>query len=166
MSALCVGLHTKLLKCGGDLLHGIIESYYTLASLEAQMVKNPPAMWETWVWSLGWEDALEEVMENHSSILAWRIPVDRGAWRATVHRVSKSRTWLKWLSTAHNRKLWLWNERNQLRVLLLSLTESSGKLFGCSDPQIHVLKWHVLWIWQGCFMDMAKCLMGTKNYHH
>ena len=49
MSALCVGLHAKLLKCGGDLLHGIIESYYTLASLVAQMVKNPPAMWETWV---------------------------------------------------------------------------------------------------------------------
>ena len=37
------------------------------------MVKNPPAMWETWVQSLGWEDALEEGMETHSSILAWRI---------------------------------------------------------------------------------------------
>ena len=44
------------------------------ASLVAQMVKNPAAMWETWVWSLGWEDLLEEVMATHSSILAWRIP--------------------------------------------------------------------------------------------
>ena len=39
-----------------------------------QMVKNPSAMWETWVQSLGWEDPLEEGMATHSSILAWRIP--------------------------------------------------------------------------------------------
>ena len=38
------------------------------------MVKNPPAMSETWVWSLGWEDPLEEGMATHSSILAWRMP--------------------------------------------------------------------------------------------
>ena len=44
------------------------------ASLVAQMVKNPPAMWETWVRCLGWEDPLEKVMATHSSILAWRIP--------------------------------------------------------------------------------------------
>ena len=43
-------------------------------SLVAQMVKNPPATWETWVLSLGWEDPLEEGMATHSSILAWRIP--------------------------------------------------------------------------------------------
>ena len=47
-------------------------------SLVAQTVKNPPAMWETWVQSLGWEDALEEGMAIHSSIFAWRIPMDRG----------------------------------------------------------------------------------------
>ena len=38
------------------------------------MVKNPPAMWETWVQSLGWEDSLEKGMATHSGILAWRIP--------------------------------------------------------------------------------------------
>ena len=48
-------------------------------SLVAQMVKNPPAMRETWVGSLGWEDPLEEGMATRSSILAWRIPMDRGA---------------------------------------------------------------------------------------
>ena len=48
------------------------------ASLVAQLVKNPPAMQETWVRSLGWEDALEEGMATHSSIFAWRIPMDRG----------------------------------------------------------------------------------------
>ena len=46
------------------------------ASLVAQMVKNLPAMWETWVQSLGWEDSLEEGTANHPSILAWRIPMD------------------------------------------------------------------------------------------
>ena len=49
-------------------------------SLVTQTVKNPPAMQETWVRSLGWEDPLEEGMATHSSILAWRIPKDRGAW--------------------------------------------------------------------------------------
>ena len=44
------------------------------------MVKNRPAVWENWAQSLGWEDPLEESMASHSSILAWRIPVDRGAW--------------------------------------------------------------------------------------
>ena len=40
----------------------------------AQLVKNPPAMWETWVQSLGWEDSLEKGNVTHSSILAWRLP--------------------------------------------------------------------------------------------
>ena len=60
----------------------------------AQMVKNPPAVRETWVWSLGWEDPLEEGLATHPSILAWRIPMDRGAWRAAVPRVVKSQTGL------------------------------------------------------------------------
>ena len=49
------------------------------ASLAAQLVKNPPAMRETWVPSLGWEDPLEKGMATHSHILTWRIPLDRGA---------------------------------------------------------------------------------------
>ena len=47
---------------------------YSWASLVAQMVNNLPAMQETWVWSLGWEDPLEKEKATHSSILAWRIP--------------------------------------------------------------------------------------------
>ena len=58
----------------------------------AQTVKNPPATWKTWVLALGWEDPLEEGMATHSSILAWRIPMDGGAWQATVHGVAKSWT--------------------------------------------------------------------------
>ena len=56
----------------------------------AQTVKNPPAMQETWVRSLGWKDPLKEGMATHSSILAWKIPRDRGAWRATIHVVAES----------------------------------------------------------------------------
>ena len=52
------------------------------ASLVAQKVKNPPSMQETWIQSLDWEDPLKKGMTAHSSILAWRIPMDRGAWRA------------------------------------------------------------------------------------
>ena len=53
-----------------------------------QSIKNSPAMRVTWVRSLGWEDPLEEGIATHSSILAWRIPMDKGAWRAAVHGVT------------------------------------------------------------------------------
>ena len=53
---------------------------YSWASMVAQTIKNPPAIWETWVQSLGWEDPLGEGMATYSSILAWRIPMDREAW--------------------------------------------------------------------------------------
>ena len=46
-------------------------------------------MQETWIQSLSWEDTLEEGMATHCSILAWRIPMDRGAWQAAVHEVAK-----------------------------------------------------------------------------
>ena len=64
------------------------------ASLVAQLVKNLPAMQETWVRSLGWEDPLEAGMATCSSILAWRILIDRRAWRGTVHGVA-------WRDTVH-----------------------------------------------------------------
>ena len=55
------------------------------------MVKNLPAMKETWVRSLGWEDPLEEGMASYSSNLM-ENSMDRGAWQATVHRVTKGQT--------------------------------------------------------------------------
>ena len=66
--------------------------HYSWAFLVDQMVKNLSAIRETWVWSLGWEDALEEGVATHSSILAWRISIDRGAWKAEVHGVAESQT--------------------------------------------------------------------------
>ena len=53
------------------------------------MVKNLPEMQETWVWSLGWEDPLEKEMANYSCL---ENSMDKGAWRATVHGVTKSQT--------------------------------------------------------------------------
>ena len=54
------------------------------------MVKNLPGMWFTWVQPLGWKDPLQEGLATHASILAWRTPLDRGGWQATVHGVTKS----------------------------------------------------------------------------
>ena len=59
------------------------------------MVKKLPAMQETWIRSLGWEDPLEKGMETQSSILAWRIPWTEEPWGATDHEVAKSQTQLK-----------------------------------------------------------------------
>ena len=75
-------------------------SYLPVASLVAQMVKNPPAMQEAWVQFLSWENPLEEGMTTHSSILACRIPMDRGAWRAIIHGVAKESDTTEPLSTA------------------------------------------------------------------
>ena len=66
---------------------------YSWGSLVSQQVKNLPEMLETWVRSLGWEDPLEQGMTTHSSFLVWRIPMDREAWQATIHAVTKSWTW-------------------------------------------------------------------------
>ena len=57
--------------------------------LVVQWLKNPPAKQDTQVQSLGLENPLEKEIATHSSILAWEIPLDRGAWRAIVHGVAK-----------------------------------------------------------------------------
>ena len=64
------------------------------ASLVVQLVKNPPAMWETWVGSLGWKDPLEKGKATHSSILAWRIPWMYSPWG---HKESDTTEWLSFL---------------------------------------------------------------------
>ena len=65
----------------------------------AQTAENLPALWETCVRSLDWEDPVEKGMAIHSSILAWRIPMDRGAWQATIHGVTEESDTTELLST-------------------------------------------------------------------
>ena len=71
-------LFLKSTTLGSDLrskkINQNLHLHHYSVSLVAQMVKNPPAIRETWVWSLGWEDPLEKGMATHSNILAWRIP--------------------------------------------------------------------------------------------
>ena len=70
----------------------VVSTPFTWASLVAQLVKDLTAVRETWIRSLGWEDPLEKRKATLSNILAWRIPMDRGAWQAIVHGVTKSQT--------------------------------------------------------------------------
>ena len=94
----------------------------------AQTVKNLPAMWETWVRSLGQEDPLKEGMATHSSILAWRIPMDTGASQATVPGASKSRTRLRdWAHTNQFPTAKLLSESKDLKAL------SDWKFYDKSD---------------------------------
>ena len=71
-----------------------LKLFETEVFMVAQTVKNLPAMSKTWVWSLGWEYSPEEGMATYPSILAWRIPMDRGAWWTIFHGVAKSWMWL------------------------------------------------------------------------
>ena len=79
-------------------------SHFCRASLVAQLVKNLPAMQETWLWSLGQEDPLEKGMATHSSILAWRIP-----WRENpggLQSVESQRLGHDWATNATLTFLW------------------------------------------------------------
>ena len=93
-------------------------SQYSWASLVSQRVKNPPAMWEAWIQSLGWEDTLKEGTAIHSSILAWRIPMDREAWWATVRGVAKSQS-NEQLSTAQQVKAVTFKLEIQYRIFII-----------------------------------------------
>ena len=73
-----------------SLAESVRRAFSEVSSLVAQMVKNLPAVQKTQVRSLGWEDPLEKAMATHSSILAWKNPMDRGAWWDAVHGVAKS----------------------------------------------------------------------------
>ena len=108
-------------------------------------------MLETWVWTLGWEDPLEEGMVTHFSVPGWRIPMDRGAWWATVHRVTKSQTWLKWLSTQHAHEYdHIWKQS----ICRLSQLKVTGP-FIQNDGVL------VRWSWERC--TDREHAMGTKK---
>ena len=125
---------TQVLSLGLEDLLGLEDPLqYSWTFLVAPMVKNSRAMQETWVWSLGWEDPVEEGMAIQISCL--ENPMDRGVWWATVHRIAKSQTWLKWLSTRYK----------QFYTIPLP-----GSLFSfCECVYIHYI--HTWWWWFSCF---------------
>ena len=103
---------------------------YSWASLVAQLVKNPPAMWETWVRSLGWDDPLEKRKATHSSILAWRIPwTDIFRWSITGF----------FLSPHSQLYLLLQSESEFLTSMQYSLL--SQGIWGVCHPNSHVKAW-------------------------
>ena len=90
---------------------------YSWASVVAQTVKNPHAIWDTWVQSLGWEDPLDEGMTTHSSILAWRIPWTAESARLRGH--TSQSTGHDWSNWAHYRN-WKLKENMLQRQLQFS----------------------------------------------
>ena len=86
--------------------------------LVTQTVKNPPAMWETWVQSLGWEDPLEKGKATHSSILAWRIP-----WTVQTIRL-QSLTWLSHFHFLNFGIWWAWGRRLKKERICIYESES------------------------------------------
>ena len=118
------------------------------------MVKNLTAMWEIWFRSLGWEDSLKVGMATHCSILACRIPMDRGVWQAIVNWVAKSRTRLSdQAHTQHKGKL-----REEMNKLLykLGLLGLLG-VPGCDEMWLPSLTWG-----ESCLMSgQTPCRMSS-----
>ena len=85
-------------------------------SLVAQLVKNLPAMWEAWVWSLGWEDSPEKGKATHSSILTWRIPL-------TVYSMGSQRVGHDWVTFTFT-ELWMH------LLLIVTLVDGKHCMFG------------------------------------
>ena len=76
-------------KNGNKMENSLLKSYEFSLNLSKSVMQS-----QQWylIYPLGWEDPLEEGMATHSNILAWRTPMDRGGWQATVHGVTKNQT--------------------------------------------------------------------------
>ena len=95
MPASCTFMHEanpNSLLLLDDVYHLKVDSWVSKGLCKSQRLKHLPPVRETRVQSLGWEDPLEKDMVTHFSILAWRLPMDRGAWWVIVHGVAKSWT--------------------------------------------------------------------------
>ena len=107
----------------------------------AQLVKNPPAMWETWVWSLGWDDPLERGMATYSNILAWRIAMDRGVWRAPVQGSQRVRDdWVTKHTHRQGNKTIRWPIRTPTVVLIKWKINESLNSFSQFLPSVEFLQ--------------------------
>ena len=104
-------------------LKSFIKAEYLCFSHVAQLVKNLPAMWETWVWFLGWEDPRDKGTATYSSILAWRIP-----WTVYSLWVTKSQTGL---SNFHSLSHRPWNFKHLLAITHLSVKNNNYMHTSC-----------------------------------
>ena len=124
---------------------------YSWASLLAQLVKNLPAMQETWVWSWGWVDPLVKEKATHSSILAWRIP-----W--TVHRVTKS--WTR-RSNFHFSFLCPWKVLNEQSIITFTEVCFPFIKVNSDIEGSHIISYNpgFTWVsWPLLFLHTWKCL--------
>ena len=129
----------------------------SLASLMAQRIRNLPAMWETRVWPLSQEDPLEKEMATYSSILAWRISMDRGAWRATAHRVTKSQThWATLLSLSIFTLSWTYPcARHSVLFVLFSCLKKLNVMLWSSELGVIEIKCNSSWFQRLLFTSWA-----------
>ena len=132
-----------------------------LASLVAQLVKNPPAMWETWVRHPGWEDPLEESIVTHPSVLAWRSPGPRSleGYSSWGRRVSHDR--IVKHDTQHG-MLWMGN------LTTRSLPSENQELFTYEREPLLGDFYHMLpkfnWIARGCKPYVYPFSMGSHPH--
>ena len=129
------------------------------ASHVVLVVKNTPANAEDvkmWVQSLGWEDPLEEGMQP-PSILAWRISMDRGAWRATAHRVTKSQThWATLLSLSIFTLSWTYPcARHSVLFVLFSCLKKLNVMLWSSELWVIEIKCNSSWFQRLLFTSWA-----------
>ena len=129
----------------------------SLASLMAQRIRNLPTMWETRVWPLSQEDPLEKEMATYSSILAWRISMDRGAWRATAHRVTKSQThWATLLSLSIFTLSWTYPcARHSVLFVLFSCLKKLNVMLWSSELWVIEIKCNSSWFQRLLFTSWA-----------
>ena len=131
-----------------------ISSKYTyyLAVLAALLVKNLPAVQETLVPLLDPKGPLEEGMATHSNILAWRIPMDRGTWQATIRGIAKS--WIQLSNEAQHTSLTENEQRNEEMRHSFQQLRVTGE---CWKIQAYGLHWELRiscpWICFSCFPD-------------
>ena len=116
----------------------ILETF-AVVNLVAQLVKNPPAVWETWVGSLGWEDPLEKGKATHSSILAWRIPwtiQSMGSQRAGRNWMTFTSLHFNWWECCH------WYLERYRLGMLLSILPRTGQPHMSVVPRLRNLGLH------------------------
>ena len=118
-------------------------------------VAQLPAMWETWVWFLGWEDPREKGKATHSSTLAWRIPMDRGVWQATV--LGTQRVGHDWV-TKHSTALYQKFCTNSLKSGNHGEDRAELSCQRCYEVSVKVIIGKQLWApWECSYLQYSSC---------